>query len=233
MQFEFECFKYAPRQSDSEEKHHKKKSHGGGGAWRAFCSERCSGRSFTAETLAELGEQYRELSEQEYQRYKAIGEAATLAHKSGFQSFPSPTKPDTDAFKSGLQALAARKDAPLPGAELDSGVIVAADSDWDLKVSLMFSGPDSFYDKYQQIKQLAEEERRQRVMNVELGKKQVAELQAHAGSAVNHDFVQDTTKKNMTKTAGGFLLASGPANSVVSFDWVAPVSSAVKAGSSK
>ena len=59
-----------------------KQDRGGGGAWRAFLSETCKGTKLTRAALrGPLKQAYRNLSAEEFQRSKKVGQAMTLESK--------------------------------------------------------------------------------------------------------------------------------------------------------
>ena len=200
-----------------------------GGAWRAFCHQMCGGEKFSAQTMAKLGEQFRALTPEQKEQYAIAGRAATLAAQHGFSAFgQAPRKKAADKFSVHEKLVERLSDFPAPGTQLPSGAIVAANSDWDLQLASMRYGPDSFDEQYNKVKDLANMERKTRLQETELTKERLLELQEFAGCASADPFVQNLMGKNMTETGTGFLLSGQRAN-FVSFDWIAPISKAVKA----
>ena len=70
----------------------KRKNHGGGGAHRAFMQEKLlehgeQGKTNLSSLFRRLNNQYKALTPEQFSHYKAIGEAGTLAHKSGHKAF--------------------------------------------------------------------------------------------------------------------------------------------------
>ncbi len=208
-----------------------RKGGGGGGAFRAFCSAKSGGVKFTAETLRKLGEQYRSLSEEEKDFYRRVGAAATISHKEGFSSFTKRTRTKTQDPLEVHAALCENSDnAPLPGLQLPNGAIVAANTDWDLQVAITYTGSDSFTAQYQVVKDMAHQERKVRMAQVELTSEETMELQRFEGSSVEDSFMKELMNQNMDEAANGFLRTSASGGRFISFQWIPPISRAVKAG---
>ena len=76
----------AKRAAEKVEKEAKKSRKGcsSGGPYKAFISERARGQKLTREICRRLAIEYRELNEDEIQRFRELGDAATLASRMGF-----------------------------------------------------------------------------------------------------------------------------------------------------
>lgn len=213
---------------------HKKPKRGGGGAFRAFCSERGKGKKFDAATLSTLGEQYRNLSPQEREFYTRVGEAASRAHRAGFSSFGNRSTTSRnqrkDLLGQHLNLMDDLSERPLPGDFLASGAIVAGNSDWDLEISTLYRGSGSFQAGYEHVKALAKAERELKLQQQELSKYGKDAVLIYEGSACEDPFVDEISSQtySMTETSDGFLRGSSNLSSLVSFDWSAPISSAIQ-----
>lgn len=207
----------------------KQKKSGGGGAYRAFCSYHSKGK-FSAETLHELGKAYRGLSPEDKAYWQSVGEAATRAHKAGFKAFGTNARahsgaPDLLDCHSALSERPA--DIPLPGTETSTGAIIAADSSWELQMAHMYFGTDSFSLQYQKVKDIATEERRKHLQELELSKEEEKQLLIYEGSAMEEDFVQQLAEHQ--ETAGSFLRVASRLKSLLCLEWFVPVAYGVKA----
>ena len=113
----------------------RKKKGSGGGPMRAFLHERHRGRPFTAQSLKEMHDEFKRLSEEELARYKALGDAARVAWKHGYASYGSRdrSRPNPDSAV-----------GPLPGTTDEEGALVAQDNcQLDAQMALM---PVACYD---------------------------------------------------------------------------------------
>ncbi|CAE7208256.1 unnamed protein product, partial [Symbiodinium necroappetens] len=75
----------AAKEADKAEKESKKSRRGSssGGGYKSFVSSRCQGQKLSRELCARLSQEYRNLSEDEFQHFQEVGRAATLASRMG------------------------------------------------------------------------------------------------------------------------------------------------------
>ena len=206
---------------------------GGGGAYRAFVSQKSRGRKFDAHTLSALGEEYRNLPPDQKLYWERVGQAGTLAHKHGFKSFPSSSSSTNscgqDHFSIHASLMNHPVDVAAPGDVTDSGAIIAADDGLDIQVANTYFGPDAFEWQYSKVKEFANKERQQHLLDLEVSKNEENALLLYEGSSSETPFVQGFVKENMNETASGFALVGSRLFSLVCFDWIAPIFKMVKA----
>ena len=208
---------------------------GGGGAYRAFVSQKSSGKKFDAHTLSALGEEYRNLTPDEKLYWERVGQAGTLAHKHGFKSFPSSSSSTNsrgqDHFSIHASLMDHPSDIPAPGAVTDSGAIIAGDAGLDIQLANTYFGPDAFESQYRQVKEFANQERQDHLRGLEVSKNEENALLQYESSASETPFVEGFQKSNMDETASGFALVGSRLSSLVCFEWTSPIFKMVKAWS--
>eukprot|EP00438_Fugacium_kawagutii_P004176 Skav201936 [mRNA] locus=scaffold1356:67969:71672:+ [translate_table: standard] len=126
----------------TQKQHTKKKgSRGGGGGWRAFVSVTTRGQKSKPD-LSALGQQFRELSAQEREKFRRIGSAGTRAHRHGFAAFGARKRKKTGKMFTEVQKMIRSTVAPrpLPGDMSASGALVAQDIDAQLVQSVSSVG---------------------------------------------------------------------------------------------
>ena len=78
----------AADQTSSKSAKTKVSKRGSGGAWRAFVHCHTTQEKWGADTLSQLGERYRNLTQEEKEPYRVMGKSATMNRHLGVASFP-------------------------------------------------------------------------------------------------------------------------------------------------
>ena len=107
--------KMASRQTKNQPKKLRKRR-GGGGALRAFISASSRGQKGKP-NLKRLGHLFKQLPDEELQRYKEIGAAGTLAHRKGYASFGKIKRKRRSVLFTSFQKA---REAALKAAEAES-----------------------------------------------------------------------------------------------------------------
>ena len=161
--------------SDGKQSKAKKKNKRPGGAWRAFIHEgmkRWPGKTFTAEIMQQLSQEYRALSDQEMQFYDDMGRLATAAGRAGHKPFGAalPSLPE------GLPGLGL-------GTENASGAMILAD-ERSVGSAMLRAPQGTPYDEQLRIFMLAQPKRQKRGTQAEqevIDNTALAEFRANVG----------------------------------------------------
>ena len=188
---------------------------GGGGAWRAFCHERSKGQKFTLEMLRQLAAEYARLGVEEKQIYVEAGMKATLAHKHGHSSFAS----------SSIQPSSGKANSHV-GDLTSDGATIAPDPSV-ASLSILEHAGETFMDRYAQVRQSIVQGKTLDPCHVD--EEGVLALARVKESASNNAIVKGFHQSKHTEVSGAFDGTPTNSASLISLEWFAPVTQAVKA----
>lgn len=191
----------------------------GGGPWRAFCHHVSKGVRFTAKTLSDLADQYRNLSPEEKLKYEQAGKAAALSHRMGFDSFQA------------AESNTKRADAStLPGDVTSSGAIVATDFPNHGYQLLSYNGPDFFAERYKELQVAIQKRHRQHVDSDGLTSEESEQLQAFSQSGQSSDTVLKSWKESAyTEITSSLATLGSNMKTMQIFEYCPPVLDMAKA----
>ena len=205
-----------PAASEMENGKNKKlKRKRGGGAWRAFISDKFSGKSsFRTSSMAQLSQEYRCLTDAELLRYQIAGEAGVAASRAGLPAF-------------GARIRRKQTHAPLPlapGLSTETGALVAVDTG---KQMAEFGGVP-FVSKYHTFKEALQIAWRSQQHDVTLSKDQSAELESFAWSSPP-ELPMQTLQQDVPSMARFFEQHAARTYALKVFRWHPPLATAVQA----
>ena len=172
---------------------------------------------FDIQTIAQLSAEYRALSSEEKERYVAAGQAASLAHKTGFKAFGK---------RRAAPAANVAEVAALPGASSSSGALIAMDAPSGLDLAVQYHGQDTFANRYEHVLEdlrLARGE-----SELALSEAERVALQKVSNEAGAEPLVQEAEQRGHNRIAGSFCKFAANLQGLVMLRWLSPVMSLLR-----
>ena len=217
-------------ETNPSQKKTRRKPGGGGGAWRAFCHFKSKGTKFTVQGLQALSDEYKKLPASEKQTYVESGQAAVLARRAGFTSYPKAPKKRNSSCR---PAPGPKARELLPGDLTSAGAIVGVDAATALQMRMRYEGKDSFMEGYEEIKQelrnrskIAPDDMEGDAPLTKEEETQVARFEADTNSTWTVSHLQNS---GFSRSADSFQNSGGKLRSFLSLEWFPPVASICQA----